>query len=70
MSNPARWSRTLQFCAGPQTNIFYACEDGKADLERGDVGSGLFWIIASEPVQPVDPDDEITCDCCREGGDV
>jgi hypothetical protein len=65
----ARWSRTLRFCAGPQTHTFYACTECKPELERATLHHGLFAIMPSEPIRPVDPDDELTCDCCREGGD-
>lgn len=65
----ALWSRKLQFRAGPNAHTFFACEEGKAALERGDVGSGLFFTTADEPVRPVDPDEDIQCDCCREASE-
>jgi hypothetical protein len=63
----ALWSRRLQFSAGPESHEFYACAEGKAALERGEAGSGLFFATADEPLREVDPNDEIECDCCREG---
>lgn len=64
----ARASRRMQFCAGPQTHTFYACADHAADLAGGAVS--CFLVMTNEPVRRVDPAEEITCDLCREGGDV
>ena len=57
-------SRRLQFRAGPGDYTFFACADCLPHLEHGDVS--LFIAIRDEPVQPVDPDDEIDCDLCWE----
>jgi len=58
-------SRRMQFCAGPETHTFYACEEHTPDLEKGDVS--CFLILRNEPVVPVSVDDDIDCDLCREG---
>ncbi len=58
-------SRRLQFEAGPERQRFYACEEHRAQLVRGDVS--CFFGVASEPVIEEDPDDESSCDLCREG---
>ena len=58
--------REMQFCAGPEHHTFYACHEHRADLERGDVM--CFLILRTKPVEAVDPEDDIDCDLCREGG--
>ena len=65
----ARWSRRMQFCAGPEQHTFYACHNSecRTALLRGDVGSSCFFVIVGEPMMPVDPEDDIRCDVCREG---
>ena len=65
----AVWQRRLQFRAGPQSTVFHACADAscKSALERADVGTGLFFGRITDVMEPVDPDDEIPCDVCREG---
>jgi hypothetical protein len=65
----ARWSRVLQFRAGPGSYTFHACDDCKVLLERAEMGTGLFFATADEPVRPVDPADEIDCDGCAEPAD-
>lgn len=60
-------SRVMQFRAGPNAYTFHACPECRPALERGEAGDGLFFTTADEPVKAVDPDDDITCDLCREG---
>lgn len=55
--------RLMQFRSGPESLVFYACEACKPQLEAGDLS--CFFARESDPVKPVDPDDEITCDLCR-----
>lgn len=57
--------RRLQFEAGPESYVFAACEECRPQLEKGAVM--CFFPLAADPVEPVDPDDELTCDLCREG---
>lgn len=66
MQDRAVCSRTLQFRAGPNEHRFYACEEHRADLTAGDF-DGLFFGRESDALLPVDPEDEIHCDYCREG---
>lgn len=66
MTTIAVCSRVLQFRAGPNESRFYACEQHRADLERGDY-DGLFFGVVSDEMRPEDPDDEQPCDYCREG---
>jgi hypothetical protein len=63
---PATWSRVLQFRSGPQDHTFYTCDEHRPALEDGSAGSGCFFASARDPIHPVDPDDEIECDLCRE----
>lgn len=65
MASIAVWKRLMQFEAGPETHTFYGCHAHKDELERGDVM--CFFPLRNEPVRPVDPEDEIDCDLCREG---
>jgi hypothetical protein len=67
MSAIAVASRVSQFRAGPQAETFYACAACLPALTRGEAGGGNFFTTVAEPVRPVDPADEITCDLCREG---
>lgn len=60
-------SRRMQFTAGPQTHTFYACEEHREALDRGDVS--CFLRIRGVEVIAEDPEDELACDFCREGGD-
>lgn len=57
-------SRRMQFEAGPEKQTFYACADCLPELRKGQVM--CFLVLRDEDVQPVDPDDEIDCDLCRE----
>lgn len=57
-------SRQLQFTAGPQSEVFYACEQHRALL---DTGFGCFYPTKNHPVEPVDDAEEMSCDLCREG---
>lgn len=67
MNTFAFYRRVLQFRAGPNEHTFYACEQHKADLERGDY-NGVFFPTTDESIQPLGSDDqEQVCDYCREG---
>lgn len=63
----AIWSRVLQFRAGPNETEFHACAKHRPQLEK-DWPLDLFFSTVEEPVKAVDPDDEIECYFCREGG--
>ena len=65
MSEAAVVSLRMQFCAGPETYVFYACHEHRPLLEKGDVSCFLKFV--NEPIQPVDPDDEESCYFCQEG---
>ncbi len=60
----ARFSRLMQFCAGPQRETFYACEEHRGSLD--DVMT--FLPIDGEPIVTATPFEEHPCDFCREGG--
>lgn len=66
----AVWSRKLQFCAGPNDYTFHVCDECKPCLEGAwpTITPSLFFSTPDEPIRPVDPDDEIGCDGCRDGG--
>lgn len=64
----ALYSRVLQFRAGPESHQFFACAEHRPALERGD-HDGCFFGVDADVIAPVDPNDEIACDYCREGGD-
>jgi hypothetical protein len=65
----AIWSRRYQFCAGPQTHAFAACASCAPEVLRdGWLPNGLFFTIAGHGPAPVDPQDEVPCDLCQEGG--
>jgi hypothetical protein len=57
--------REMQFCAGPETQVFHACGGHRQTLEKGDVS--CFLVLRDQPVRDVDPHEEIECDFCREG---
>jgi hypothetical protein len=59
--------RRLQFESGPEKQLFYACKDCLPDLEAGRYT--CFYPLPSEPVEACEPDEDVTCDLCREGGD-
>jgi hypothetical protein len=63
-------SRVLQFKAGPNENRFTACAEHRPLLEGPwpSIGGGLFFSTSDEPIREVDPNDEESCDGCREGG--
>lgn len=63
--NYAIASRKMQFEAGPQQHVFYACAEHRSVLESGDVT--CFFAYDAEQVQPVDEEMEVDCDFCREG---
>lgn len=64
----AKYSRVLQFTAGPQRHTFLACEEHKAELEKGEI-DGLFVALKSKQVELLTAPDECDkCDFCREGG--
>jgi hypothetical protein len=65
MKTPATCSRVMQFEGGPQRTRFYAC-DGHYDSLH--VPSMCHFPIFTEPVRNEDPEEEINCDFCREGG--
>ena len=60
-------ARALQFCAGPQRHTFVACTEHETHLTADP--PSCFLIIPSAPIVDVDPDDEPSCDFCREGGE-
>ena len=59
--------RLLGFEAGPQNHTFYACEEHRGELERGDVM--CFFALKNHPVETLSEDeqDSFDCDLCREG---
>ena len=65
---PAIAAMRMQFCSGPETHVFEACEEHVEALRKGDVS--CFLLIKGEQIQVLDPDDEFTCWFCREGGDL
>jgi hypothetical protein len=60
--------RRLQFCAGPGSYYFYACDEHKADLTKPWQVNDLFFAVEKWPIEAVDPEEEQECDACREGG--
>jgi hypothetical protein len=58
-------SLVLEFRSGPQSTRFYACPLHVVDLPTA--GGGLFFRAQGSALEPVNPDDEMTCDLCREG---
>jgi hypothetical protein len=58
-------SRLMQFSTGPQQHRFYACPECLEWLRHG---PQLFYAIKYKGLEPVDPEEEIECDGCREGG--
>lgn len=67
MAKPAIASRRFQFCAGPESTVFYACEEHAHRLSESRNPPICFLTITSEPVVAHDADDELCCDYCREG---
>lgn len=65
MGHPAVVALKMGFRAGPENHTFYACEEHRAELERGDVS--LFFLLKDEEPQPVDPEFEEQCYFCLEG---
>lgn len=67
MSKYAVANREMQFTAGPQKHTFYACAIHRPELVEG--YNGLFYPPPppGTPSYPVDPEDEVECDYCREG---
>ncbi len=61
-------SRVFQFCAGPEHQLFYACEEHRDLLYHPrNFHNGLFLELINEPVLEVDPEQELACEFCREG---
>lgn len=60
---PASYSRRMQFEAGPESTVFYACEGHKARL---DSYTNCHFPVTCWPVEAENPDDEQQCDFCRE----
>jgi hypothetical protein len=58
-------SRRMQFCAGPESTVFYACERHRSDLDRPWYANQLFYTLDRWPIEPVNEDDDIACDSCR-----
>jgi hypothetical protein len=56
--------RLMQFCAGPEQMVFYACEEHLLELVRGDVS--CFLKLKGETIQPVADPDEDECFFCKE----
>lgn len=68
----ALYRRRLQFTAGPESYTFHACPEhrillGQDDLTKGQSDVSCFFATEKDKVEAVDPDDEITCNFCREG---
>lgn len=66
MCDTRRWSRRMQFCAGPQTYVFTACRIHRTDLVQGNIPNfsiipGPVGILA---LNDDGSDDE--CDFCKE----
>lgn len=57
-------SRLFQFCAGPETHRFYACQGHAARLAT-DSPSSVFLLLVGQPIRAEDEDDDIDCDYCR-----
>lgn len=57
--------REMAFCAGPEHHTFYACEEHRPLLEKGDVS--CFLRLKDKHVEPAE-NDEDECWFCREGG--
>jgi hypothetical protein len=60
---PASYSRRMQFEAGPESSVFYACT---GHAPRLDGYTNCHFPVTQWPVQPEDTEDELTCDFCRE----
>lgn len=60
----ACFSRLMQFCAGPQRQIFYACGAHHKSLDN----VMNFLPIDDEPIK-LETTMEHVCDFCREGGE-
>lgn len=63
--NDPRWSRVMQFCAGPERHTFYACEQHRAALDKGDVS--CFLVLRNESVRAVEGETDEVCYFCQEG---
>ncbi len=59
-ATPAILSLRMQFCAGPQTHTFHACERHRAELLAGAADQN-FRLIRNEQPTPADDKD---CDFC------
>lgn len=53
----------MQFEAGPESSVFYACADHSLRLLSG---TNCHYPVTAWPVEAENPDDELTCDFCRE----
>ena len=67
MSGFAVRRRRLQFEAGPETHVFYACKEHESVLGVGTTDVPCFFPWLDEPPEPVDQEEEMACDFCREG---
>ena len=65
--NRPKWGRTLGFQSGPQNVEFFACDEHKEYLEKGDVT--CFFKIPKYPMRELDEDEQDTYEChfCQEG---
>lgn len=57
-------ARMMQFTAGPQENLFFACP---LHTDKLNYAVPNFFIDHKDPIVDVAEDDEIECDFCREG---
>jgi hypothetical protein len=60
--NPVVTSLRMQFEAGPQTMVFYACHDHRLYLAQARVS--CFFRLPAEYLQKAEPDDG-SCYFCR-----
>lgn len=64
---PAHTKRILQFVAGPQTQVFYACTEHTNTLRTGEVSN--FMLHPAHALQEVGPSERdnasVVCDFCE-----
>ena len=67
MANDVVAARLMGFCAGPQDHEFFACEEHRALLDKGEVT--CFMRLKGHEVREVSSDEaeDQICHFCREG---
>ena len=71
MRHKAVVRRCLQFVAGPEKTMFFACEEHVNKLGVGTTDGATdvscFYATVGCPPEPVSPEDDVACWFCREG---